>query len=167
MKGLRRMAVLVATVAVAYGLVGVASANAAVSVPITGAGPNATFDGTFNLEKFAGQGGQLVAVGTLEGTLTNTATGATRDISRQIRLPVTQQTCEVLELTLGPLDLNLLGLMIHLDQVHLLITADPSGGLLGQLLCSLAGGTNGPLGLQALVTLLNNLLGSLGAIIPV
>jgi hypothetical protein len=55
--------------------------------------------------------------------------------------------CTVLDLTLGPLDLNLLGLMVHLgggatgtDPVHLTITADPTGGLLGSLLCSLAGG---------------------------
>jgi hypothetical protein len=43
--------------------------------------------------------------------------------------------CTVLDLTLGPLDLNLLGLMVHLDTVHLVITADSEGGLLGSLLC--------------------------------
>jgi hypothetical protein len=43
--------------------------------------------------------------------------------------------CTVLDLTLGPLDLNLLGLMVHLDTVHLLITADSAGGILGSLLC--------------------------------
>ena len=48
--------------------------------------------------------------------------------------------CPVLSLTLGPLDLNLLGLMVHLDQVNLTITADSEGGILGSLLCSLAGG---------------------------
>jgi hypothetical protein len=48
--------------------------------------------------------------------------------------------CPVLDLTLGPLDLNLLGLMVHLDVVHLVITADSTGGVLGSLLCSLAGG---------------------------
>jgi hypothetical protein len=55
--------------------------------------------------------------------------------------------CTVLDLTLGPLDLNLLGLLVHLgggasgnDPLHLTITADPAGGLLGNLLCSLAGG---------------------------
>jgi hypothetical protein len=51
-----------------------------------------------------------------------------------------QATCSVLDLTLGPLDLNLLGLMVHLSQVHLVVTADPTGGLLGSLLCGLAGG---------------------------
>jgi hypothetical protein len=45
--------------------------------------------------------------------------------------------CPVLDLTLGPLDLNLLGLLVHLDTVHLTITADSTGGILGSLLCSL------------------------------
>jgi hypothetical protein len=49
--------------------------------------------------------------------------------------------CPVLDLTLGPLDLNLLGLIVHLDQVHLTITADSEGGILGQLLCGLGGGS--------------------------
>jgi len=48
--------------------------------------------------------------------------------------------CPVLELTLGPLDANLLGLLVHLDQVHLTITADSEGGILGSLFCSVAGG---------------------------
>jgi hypothetical protein len=52
--------------------------------------------------------------------------------------------CPVLDLTLGPLDLNLLGLMVHLDTVHLVITADSEGGVLGSLLCSLAGGRSSP-----------------------
>ena len=54
------------------------------------------------------------------------------------------QVCTILDLVLGPLDLNLLGLMIHLDRVHLTITADPNGGILGSLLCSLAGGPPPP-----------------------
>lgn len=71
-------------------------------------------------------------------------------------------TCNVLDLTLGPLDLNLLGLEVHLDQVHLVINANPSGGLLGQLLCSLAGGLNGPL--DTIINLLNQILGALGGL---
>lgn len=52
-----------------------------------------------------------------------------------------QTICPILDLTLGPLDLNLLGLMVHLDEVHLTITADSEGGILGQLLCGLGGGS--------------------------
>jgi hypothetical protein len=54
------------------------------------------------------------------------------------------QVCLILDLVLGPLDLNLLGLMIHLDRVHLRITADPEGGILGRLLCALADGPPPP-----------------------
>jgi hypothetical protein len=54
------------------------------------------------------------------------------------------EICTILELTLGPLDLNLLGLLIHLDQVHLLITAQRGGGILGDLLCGLAGSSVTP-----------------------
>jgi hypothetical protein len=52
--------------------------------------------------------------------------------------------CPVLELTLGPLDANLLGLLVHLDQVHLTIDADSEGGILGSLFCSVAGGGTPP-----------------------
>jgi hypothetical protein len=48
--------------------------------------------------------------------------------------------CPILELTLGPLDANLLGLIVHLDQVHLTIVADSDGGILGNLFCSVFNG---------------------------
>jgi hypothetical protein len=54
--------------------------------------------------------------------------------------PVGPGICTVLDLPIGPLDLNLLGLIVHLDRTELRITADPNGGLLGSLLCSLSGG---------------------------
>jgi hypothetical protein len=50
-------------------------------------------------------------------------------------------TCPVLDLTLGPLNLNLLGLVVELNRVRLTITAIRGGGLLGDLFCGLAGGT--------------------------
>jgi len=54
-----------------------------------------------------------------------------------------QATCTVLDLSLGPLTVNLLGLEVVLDDcnggpVTVTITAIPGGGLLGDLLCSLA-----------------------------
>jgi hypothetical protein len=47
-------------------------------------------------------------------------------------------TCPVLNLVLGPLNLKLLGLIVNLNQVHLTIDADPTGGVLGSLFCKLA-----------------------------
>ena len=49
--------------------------------------------------------------------------------------------CQVLDLVLGPLHLDLLGLIVDLNQIHLQITADPAGGILGSLLCSLTNTT--------------------------
>jgi hypothetical protein len=61
-----------------------------------------------------------------------------------MQAPAPGGICPILDLVLGPLDLNLLGLMIHLDRVHLVITARQGGGILGDLLCSLAGGPAPP-----------------------
>jgi hypothetical protein len=49
--------------------------------------------------------------------------------------------CQVLELVLGPLNVDLLGLVVDLKKVHLLITATPGGGVLGNLFCGLANGS--------------------------
>jgi hypothetical protein len=48
--------------------------------------------------------------------------------------------CDILNLVLGPLHLDLLGLVIDLNRVVLNITAQPGpGNLLGNLLCAIAG----------------------------
>ena len=49
--------------------------------------------------------------------------------------------CSIVDLLLGPLHLDVLGLIVDLNQVHLQITADPNEGPLGSLLCSI---TNPP-----------------------
>ena len=83
------------------------------------------------------------------------------------QLPPTPGACEILTLALGPLDLNLLGLRVALDEVNLLIEAIPgAGNLLGNLLCAVAGlldpgGTlTGLLG--QIADLLNQIIGILG-----
>ena len=78
-------------------------------------------------------------------------------------------SCSVLSLAVGPLDLNLLGLVVELDDcaggpVTVDITAIPGGGLLGDLLCSLAGNPlNNPLNtaVQRLLFQITQLLGQL------
>src|SRR3954453_1033127 len=47
-------------------------------------------------------------------------------------------TCQVLDLVLGPLNLDLLGLVVDLKRVHLSVTATRGGGVLGDLFCKLA-----------------------------
>ena len=72
-----------------------------------------------------------------------------------------------LKKVLGPLDLDLLGLQVHLDTVHLNITARSGPGeLVGNLLCAIANLLNGGLPLNTVLgqiaALLNQLLAILG-----
>ena len=75
--------------------------------------------------------------------------------------------CNVLNLVLAPLDLNVLGLQVHLNRVVLNIVAQSGAGqLLGNLLCFVAGLLDGPTPLGGLINrvtaLLNRILGALG-----
>jgi hypothetical protein len=77
--------------------------------------------------------------------------------------PVPQASCQILRLSIGAIDLNLLGLVVHLNPVLLVITAVPGpGNLLGNLLCAIANLLNGGGPLTGLATLLNQLLALLG-----
>ena len=169
--------------------------DAAVNVPVTGAVTNdagtavGTFTGDYTINRVVRNGRRLFAVGMVTGVMTNTATGATQVVNRAVKIPLQatsgtgasaggmnviaaqQLSCEILDLTLGPLDLDLLGLVIHLDTVHLNITAESGpGNLLGNLLCAVAGLLDPPttggggLGglLNQIVGLLNQILGALG-----
>ena len=133
-------------------------------------GTNATgdvFNGVVQITSFADQGGQLVANGLLNGTLTPAGGQPTPITNLPVTLPVSSVSggCQILNLVLGPLNVDLLGLVITLNQVHLNITAVPGGGqLLGNLLCAVANllnGTNLSGVLDQLVTLLNQILAAL------
>lgn len=75
-------------------------------------------------------------------------------------------SCTILHLVLGPLDLNLLGLMVHLDRVVLDITAQSgAGNLLGNLLCAVAHLLDGTSpSLLSLLRLANGLTRIIGAV---
>ncbi|OBK78733.1 hypothetical protein [Mycobacterium sp. 1274761.0] len=143
------------------------------TVKVTGTGPNGEkFNGQFTASSAQASSAPKGAdvVGQLTGTLMTPGQGQgnnPRQVDQQVALPVTdvqQATCQVLNLTLGPLDLTLLGLNVHLDQVHLVITATPGGGILGDLLCSLAGGPGVPGTLGQVIDLLNRILAALGGL---
>lgn len=138
------------------------------NIPVTGTIPavDGTFDGTFDLTRFVVQNGQLAVVGELTGTLTNAAGGLIGTVTDLVvTIPITDiaaTACQILHLELGPLDLDLLGLVVHLDQVVLDITAQPGpGNLLGNLLCAIAGLLDGNAPLNVIANLLNQLLGLL------
>jgi len=142
-----------------------------ITVPITGtftdaAGGVGRFVGSLNIQRFAVSNNQVVAVGTLTGTLTDslgTVLGSiVRTVSLILNQAATQATCEILHLELGPLDLNLLGLVVHLNRVVLDISAESGpGNLLGNLLCAVAHLLDQGGALQALVNLLNQILGQI------
>jgi hypothetical protein len=120
-------------------------------IPVTGTAKNGKkFTGTYTIDRFIARGEQVFAVGTLKGRLKNrrvTRSGVRMPASgfaNQAAAQSSQLVCRILTLTLGPLDLNLLGLRIQLNQVNLRITAIPGGGLLGDLLCGLANLLNPP-----------------------
>jgi hypothetical protein len=148
-----------------------ALAQSGLAVPITGTftdalGGTGTFTGTLDIQRFATQGGQLVAVGTLTGTLTDsvgTVLGTVvRTVTMLIDSAATKASCQILHLELGPLDLDLLGLTVHLNKVVLDISAQPgAGNLLGNLLCAVANLLTGGGALSAIVDLLNQILGAL------
>lgn len=141
------------------------------SAPLTTTGGTAAgtlTNAVFKVTGFANQGGQLVATGTLTGTMT-TASGATQNVKTAATAPVNQATgsCTILDLTIGPIYLNLLGLVVQTDTIHLTITAQQGpGNLLGNLLCAVAGLLDNNGGLSGLLgNLLNQLVADLNQII--
>lgn len=116
-----------------------------------------TFTGTFTAQQFKTAGDTLTALGTVDGTIAN-LNGTTENVTQQVTMPVdiAQATCEILSLTLGPLDLDLLGLIVQLDTVDLQIDAQQGpGNLLGNLLCAVAGLLDNGLSLNLVADLLN------------
>ena len=104
---------------------------------------------TFKINRFVKSGRNLVARGKVIATYTpqsGAPTVVTQPITakvkvaRKLRMASQQTICQVLTLQLGPLHLDLLGLIVDLSPVNLNITADSNGGLLGSLFCSLASG---------------------------
>ena len=148
--------------------------TAAVTKSVTGTfedalGGTGTFTGTYTIQRVVTQSGELAARATISGTATDSAGNVVATATNQpvtVPLQVTG-TCQILHLELGPLDLDLLGLVIHLDQVVLDIKAEQGpGNLLGNLLCAVAGLLDSPGGLGGLLNqiaaLLNQILGALG-----
>ena len=139
------------------------------NIPIRGTtATGGTFKGLLDINNFRVINGTLVAVGDITGNLRNAAGNLIGSVSGQtVRLPVhfgAITSCDILRLRLGPLDLDLLGLQVHLDRVVLDITAAAGpGNLLGNLLCAIAGlldsgtGLNGVLRdlLRAVMNVLN------------
>lgn len=160
------------------------------SLPITGATKSGKqFKGTFGIQRFITAGGKAYAVGTLTGKLGNqhvmktgvrlpaSLTGASSGSSSS-SARTAQASCPILNLVLGPIHLNLLGLVVDLGgnggttPITLNITAIPgAGNLLGNLLCGVSnllnsGGTLSALqsDISGLTAALNGILGVLSGV---
>jgi hypothetical protein len=148
----------------------VGSLTSAVKGTFTNSASKGTFSGTFTPRKFSVTDGVLQATGVLKGTLTNANGTSLGTVNQTVTDSVNTSAaanavagCQVLNLVLGPLNLNLLGLVVTLNQVTLNITAVPgAGNLLGNLLCAVVNLLNGTGGLTSLSALLNQILAALG-----
>jgi len=139
--------------------------------------------GSFTPRKFVTKDGRLAAIGKLnvvtrgpgkdlhrvkygvtmlvkKGKVSNVGTFGGGKMAGTAAPPL--GSCDILNLVLGPLDLNLLGLVVHLDKVVLNITAVPgAGNLLGNLLCAVAGLLDGTGLLSTVLSTLNQILAAL------
>jgi hypothetical protein len=141
-----------------------AVANPFANIPILSS--TGTLLGNLTLTSFDIVNGVLVA----SGSFTYLATGITTTVTN---LPVSLissgagAACQILNLDIGAIDLNLLGLGVALAPVSLDIVATPGPGqLLGNLLCAVAHllDQGGPLS-NALTSLLNTINGILGGLL--
>jgi hypothetical protein len=158
------MAIMPATIAEAAPKDGPAASRVADTTQrVTGTLEDGTaFTGAISELRTRAANGVLTLTGTITGT--GLPPGGER-FSQALDLEQLQanDVCTILTLDLGPLHLDLLGLVVDLAPINLDITAVPgAGNLLGNLLCAIAGllDNNGPL--QGISALLNRLLSALG-----
>jgi hypothetical protein len=143
-----------------------------------------TVVGSFTPSKFAVKNGKLAAIGKLDVVtrgpgkdlhrvkngvtmyLKNASVAQTGTFGSGAKVPSADAlgSCDVLNLVLGPLDLNLLGLEVHLKKVVLdVVAVSGAGNLLGNLLCAVAGLLDGTGVLGQVTDLLNQILAVLKA----
>jgi hypothetical protein len=177
-----RTLLLAAVTALAVMLVGGAGTAAAQTTPLTqkvamtGVAKNGKkFKGTYTIERFTRSGSKQYAVGTLKGRLKG------RRVKREdVRIPValsrpaqgaqippTPNACQILNLTLQPIDLNLLGLRVRTSRIDLRIEGVPGAGqLVGNLLCGVLGILDPQGGSGATPSQLTQVLNALLALLP-
>jgi hypothetical protein len=142
------------------------------SLPVVGTLANGgTFAGTGTVNSLGLNNGMLTVNGLLNGVahlvngtvvpLVNSVFSAVANLTRNA--PTGQ--CNILHLDLGPINLNLLGLVLTTSPITLDLTAvQGAGNLLGNLLCSVAHllDGNGPLtAVQNLLNRINKILSGL------
>ena len=186
-----RMAAVAATLSCGLMLVGgtgIASAQDSPArltqvVPVTG---TKNFKGTYTIERFVKKGNKIYSVGTIKGKVRGkrvtkenvrmpakvaNASGTSAQASQVPPLPLPPlpagNACQILSLDLGPINLNLLGLVVRTNQIQLRIDAvQGAGNLLGNLLCGITGILNPTQLAQTPLGQLAQILNSLLALVP-
>jgi hypothetical protein len=152
-------------------------------MPVTGTlASGGTFSGTLTATKITIDEAtrQLTLTGVLNGTALKSSGEVVDVVNQSVTAPLTinrpgavssliqpaaQASCGILHLDLGPLNLNLLGLVVDLNEVILNLTAvTGAGNLLGNLLCALTGLLDIPGAIAAITHILdtiNNILSGL------
>ena len=161
--------------------------SGSLQVQITGsATTGAAFAGTLSILRFEARGTQVVAVGIVRGTVSGLGTGLVGEVSFPVRvgpasqapaasnasvaqLPAAQQaatTCTALNLSLGAVNLNLLGVTVATQPISIDISGDSSAPL-GNLVCTILDTLNNVVGLVGLLNqLLGTLTGLVGGLVP-
>jgi hypothetical protein len=158
-------------------------------VPIVGsASSGAAFAGTLSILRFEARGSQVVAVGIVRGTVAAAGTALVGEVALPVQVTAAGQaatassssaliaqpqvspqqaaTCTALNLNLGAVNLNLLGLQVTTQPIAIDISGDSSAPL-GNLVCTALDLLNNVVGL---VGILNQILGALtglvGGLVP-
>jgi hypothetical protein len=151
-----RLATLVASLVCALLIGGAGAAQAqttavpfAKTLPLAGKAGNGKKlkNASFTVQSFSKKNGKLLANGVARGIFKGKS--FKRSVSVPVRnpnvtaggastaqLPDIPNSCQVLNLVLGPINLNLLGLVVRTNRINVRIDAVPgAGNLLGNLLC--------------------------------
>ena len=125
------------------------AAHADVTSRVDGSGPDAaTFDGSVTLTGFRAQGDRVVAVGSLSGTLADSAGQTVGEADAEpVRLALDRgslrASCDLLAARLGPSEAQVGGRAVRLEAIELAVPARAGGAALRDLLCRLAESLNG------------------------
>jgi hypothetical protein len=119
------------------------------------------FKGKFTINRFVTRHGKAYAVGRLVGKAHGKRVARNVRIPARLnnsgassaQLPPLPNSCQILNLVLGPINLNLLGLVVRTNRINIRIDAQRGpGNLLGNLLCGITGILNPPTGTAPTVT---------------
>jgi hypothetical protein len=135
-----------AVAACVAGIAGAAGPGAPVAtVPVAGTTDAGTFVGALAVSGFSVADGQVVALGTVTGSVIDAAGNTVARVdAAPVAAPVqaAQAGCTLLSFSFGPFDVNVLGLVVvHVEPIAANVQLE---GLLGSLLCGLIGGGTVP-----------------------